>query len=128
MASLSSGRSNFMETIKMCRYMIQNLPAGDIRVKVPRKVPAGEAISRTEAPRGEDIHYLRANGTDKPERLKVRAPTLANILNVAHTLKGANIADIPLIVAGIDPCMGCMDRVLILDRTRKQPRSWPRRN
>jgi membrane-bound hydrogenase subunit alpha len=112
-----------VEAVKMCRYMVQNLPTGDIRVKVPRKVPPGEAISRTEAPRGEDIHYLRANGTDKPERLKVRAPTLANILNVAHTLKGANIADIPLIVAGIDPCMGCMDRVLILDRDRETSRT-----
>ena len=107
-----------IESANMCKYMIQNLPKGEIRVKVPRKVPEGEAISRTEAPRGEDIHYLRANGTDKPERLKVRAPTLSNILNVAHTLKGANIADVPMIVAGIDPCMGCMDRVLILDKDK----------
>lgn len=111
-----------IESAKMCKQIIQELPQGDIRVKVPRKVPPGEAISRTEAPRGEDIHYLRANGTDKPERLKVRAPTLANITNVAFTLKGANIADIPMIVAGIDPCMGCMDRVLIVDKDRETAR------
>lgn len=111
-----------VEAVKMCRYIIQNLPAGDIRVKVPKKVGPGEATSHTEAPRGEDVHHLRANGTDKPERLKVRAPTLANILNVQHTLKGANIADIPLIVAGIDPCMGCMDRVLIIDKDKETSR------
>ncbi|MDO9536942.1 MAG: nickel-dependent hydrogenase large subunit [Thermoplasmata archaeon] len=108
-----------IESIKMVRYMVKNLPAGDIRVKAPRKVPPGEAISRTEAPRGEDIHYLRSNGTDKPDRLRVRTPTMANILNVAHTLKGAQIADVPMIVAGIDPCMGCMDRVLIIDNDKE---------
>lgn len=108
-----------LESINMIRQMVKNLPTGDIKVKVPRKVPPGEAISRTEAPRGEDIHYLRSNGTDKPDRLKIRTPTLANILNVAFTLKGANIADVPMIVAGIDPCMGCMDRVLILDNDKE---------
>jgi Ni,Fe-hydrogenase III large subunit len=33
---------------------------------------------------------------------------------VAEMLKGTYLADVPIIVAGIDPCMGCMDRVLIL--------------
>lgn len=108
-----------IESINMVRHIVKNLPKGEIRVKAPRKVPPGEAISRTEAPRGEDIHYLRSNGTDKPDRLRVRTPTMANILNVAHTLKGAQIADVPMIVAGIDPCMGCMDRVLIVDNDRK---------
>jgi NADH-quinone oxidoreductase subunit D len=108
-----------MESYKIVRHIVNNLPKGEIRVKAPRKVPPGEAISRTEAPRGEDIHYLRSNGTDKPDRLRVRTPTMANILNVAHTLKGAQIADVPMIVAGIDPCMGCMDRVLIVDNDRK---------
>lgn len=108
-----------IESIKMVRWMVQNLPDGPYRVKVPRKVPEGEAFSRTEAPRGEDIHWLRANGTDKPERLKIRAPTYANITNVAFTLHGAHIADVPMIVAGIDPCMGCMDRVIIIDADKK---------
>ena len=108
-----------VESVKMCRYLINNLPAGDVRVKVPRKVGPGEAISHTEAPRGEDMHYLRANGTDKPERLKVRAPTLANILSVAHMLKGVYVADVPIVVAGIDPCMACMDRVLIIDKDKE---------
>ncbi len=108
-----------VESLKMCRHIIKNLPTGDIRVKAPRKVPPGETISHTEAPRGEDIHYLKSNGTDKPERLKVRAPTLANILSVAHMLKGIYIADIPMVVAGIDPCMACMDRVLIVDKDKE---------
>ena len=108
-----------IEACKMIKWMVKNLPAGEIRVKAPRKVPEGEVFSRTEAPRGEDIHYLRSNGTDKPERLKIRAPTYANILNVAFNLHGAHIADVPMIVAGIDPCMGCMDRVIIIDADKK---------
>ena len=108
-----------IESIKMIKWLVKNLPAGDYRVKTPRKVPEGQVFSRTEAPRGEDIHWLTSNGTDKPERLKIRAPTYANIMNVAFNLKGAHIADVPMIVAGIDPCMGCMDRVIIIDADKK---------
>lgn len=108
-----------IEAIKIVRWLVKNLPQGEYRVKTPRKVPEGQVFSRTEAPRGEDIHWLVANGTDKPERLKVRAPTYANITNVAFNLKGAHIADVPMIVAGIDPCMGCMDRVIIIDADKK---------
>lgn len=103
-----------LESIKIIHYLMRHLPAGEIVVKVPRKVPEGESISHTEAPRGEDLHYLRSNGTEKPERYKVRTPTLANMPAVAEMLKGTYLADVPIIVAAIDPCMGCMDRVLLL--------------
>jgi NADH-quinone oxidoreductase subunit D len=102
------------ETIKIIRHLMAHLPDGEIVVKAPRKVPEGEAISHTEAPRGEDIHYLRANGTDKPDRYKVRTPTMANLPAVAEMLKGTYLADVPIIVAAIDPCMGCMDRVTLV--------------
>ncbi|MCX6664914.1 MAG: nickel-dependent hydrogenase large subunit [Euryarchaeota archaeon] len=102
------------ESINIIRHLMNNLPTGEIKAKAPRKVPEGEAISHTEAPRGEDIHYLRSNGTDKPERYKVRTPTMANLLSISEMLKGTYLADVPIIVAGIDPCMGCMDRVLVL--------------
>ena len=93
---------------------MEHLPSGEIVVKVPRKIPDGESISHTEAPRGEDFLYLRANGTEKPERYKVRTPTMANLPAIAEMLKGAYLADVPIVVAAIDPCMGCMDRVLLL--------------
>ena len=109
------------ESIKIIRYLVEHLPAGEITMKVPRKVPEGESISHTEAPRGEDFHYLRSNGTEKPERYKVRTPTLANLPAVAEMLKGTYLADVPIIVAAIDPCMGCMDRVLLLKDGKEQP-------
>ena len=104
-----------MESCKMCRQIIEGLPPGEIKVKAPRKVPPGEVVSKTEAPRGELIHYIRSNGSDRPERLKVRTPTLADIPSVLYSLRGGYIADIPIVFAAIDPCMACMDRVILLD-------------
>jgi NADH-quinone oxidoreductase subunit D len=101
-----------MESYSMVRQLVNNLPDGPIAVKAPRKIPAGDAFSRYEAPRGEDAHYVKANGTDKPERVKVRAPTLANVQAVAHMLKERYLADLPIVVAAIDPCFSCTDRLL----------------
>ncbi|MEI7832891.1 MAG: nickel-dependent hydrogenase large subunit [bacterium] len=102
-----------MQSYIIIRELLTNLPDGPITVKAPRKVPVGEAISRYEAPRGEDVHYVRANGTDKPERVKVRAPTLANVQAVATMLHNGYLADIPIVVAAIDPCFSCTDRMLV---------------
>lgn len=102
------------ECYKMIEYLLKNLPTGDYKTKFPRRVKEGEVISRYEAPRGENIHYIRANGTDKPERLKVRAPTLANYPATIEMLKHGFIADIPLIFAAIDPCICCAERLVEL--------------
>jgi membrane-bound hydrogenase subunit alpha len=101
------------ESINIIRYALAHLPGGKILVSAPRTIPDGDAISRVEAPRGEDFHYVRANGTNKPARLKVRAPTLANILSLCNMFTGMNIADIPIVIAGIDPCIACAERVTI---------------
>ena len=116
-----------LESCKMCRQIIEELPQGEIKTKAPRKVPPGEVVSKNEAPRGELIHYIRSNGTDHPERVKIRAPTLANIPSVIHSLKGGYIADIPIVFAAIDPCIACMDRVILLDiedGKRKDTMNW----
>jgi NADH-quinone oxidoreductase subunit D len=112
-----------MESCKMCRQIIEGLPPGEIKVKAPRKVPPGEVVSKTEAPRGELIHYIRSNGSDRPERLKVRTPTLADIPSVLYSLRGGYIADIPIVFAAIDPCMACMDRVILLDIDNRKTES-----
>jgi membrane-bound hydrogenase subunit alpha len=107
-----------LECYRMIRQILKNLPEGPINVKVPRKIPAGEAFSRYEAPRGEDVHYVRANGTEKPDRVKIRAPTLANIQAVSHMLEDAYLADLPIVIAAIDPCFSCTDRMVALKNTR----------
>jgi len=103
-----------IESTNIIDYALDHLPTGSFREKAPRRIPAGEVVSRVEAPRGEDIHYIKSNGTDKPERFKVRAPTLANIPSVCKMLEGCYIADVPIILAGIDPCFSCTDRIAFI--------------
>ncbi len=117
-----------LESCKIIRQALKNLPDGPITVKAPRKIPAGEALSRYEAPRGEDVHYVRANGTEKPDRVKVRAPTLANIQAVKHMLRDRYLADMPIVIAAIDPCFSCTDRMIALkeqDCAKGKIISWP---
>jgi NADH-quinone oxidoreductase subunit D len=104
-----------LESIEMVRYCLDHMPGGSIRIRLPNTPPVGESFSRVEAPRGEDVHYVRSNGTDKPARYKVRAPTLGNLPALVEMLtsKGdymVHVADLPVVLAGIDPCMCCMDR------------------
>ena len=104
-----------MESYSMIRQILEKMPEGPIALKSPRRIPAGEALSRYEAPRGEDVHYVRANGTEKPERVKVRAPTLANAQAVSKMLEDGYLADLPIVVAAIDPCFSCTDRSVRLN-------------
>jgi NADH-quinone oxidoreductase subunit D len=104
------------ESCNIIRYCLKNIPDGDILAKVPRKIPAGETLSRTEAPRGENIHYMRANGTDKPDRIRVRAPSEANWHAMKHMLESNYLADVPIIIAAIDPCYSCTDRAILVNR------------
>lgn len=113
-----------LQSINICRWLLDNLPSGEYRTKLVRKIPPGEAVSRIEAPRGELIHYVKANGTDKPERVKVRAPTLGNILAVCEMLKGGYIADIPIVLAAIDPCFSCTDRMIFINRKKDLGWIW----
>jgi membrane-bound hydrogenase subunit alpha len=109
-----------VESCNMIEQLLTNLPEGEIVApKVSRKAPAGVVISRYEAPRGEDVHFVRSNGTDKPERVRVRAPTLANLEAATESVIGSYVADIPIAIASIDPCFSCTDRMAIILRDRK---------
>lgn len=105
------------QSVNICKYCLENLPDGPIRVKFSPlgRVPEGEALSLVEAPRGELAHYIQSRGKDKPYRYKIRAPTMANIPSVCEKLKGGYIADIPIVLAGIDPCFSCTDRMVFVD-------------
>lgn len=119
-----------LESIGMVQYCLDNMPSGPIRMRLTNTPPVGESVSRVEAPRGEDIHYVKSNGTEKPARYKVRAPTLGNLPAVLEMLtsKGdymVRIADIPVIIAGIDPCMCCMDRsIRFIDHSKGREWVW----
>jgi NADH-quinone oxidoreductase subunit D len=111
-----------LESIGIILYVLGNMPEGIIKIRVPPNAPEGEAVSRVEAPRGELIHYAKSNGTRNPERYKVRSPTLANIPALCKMLQGGYVADIPVVLAGIDPCFSCMDRMAFVDV--EDDRNW----
>jgi NADH-quinone oxidoreductase subunit D len=102
----------------MIEFMLRNLPVGPVAVRAPKRAKPSEVVSRYEAPRGENIHYIKSSGGDKPERLKVRAPTLANYPATVVMLRNGFVADIPLIFAAIDPCICCAERVVTLVNAR----------
>lgn len=104
-----------LESIRLIRIMIREIPEGPISVRPPRKLPVGETLRRVEAPRGENIHYIRSNGTDMPDRVRVRAPSEANWHGMSYMLEGFQLADVPIIIAAIDPCYSCTDRAIRLD-------------
>ena len=104
-----------LESIDIVRYALEHLPSGQIRLPLKRSAPPGEAISRVEAPRGELLYHLVSKGGITPYRLKVRTPTLANLLAASKLFEGHTIADIPAILVSIDPCFACTDRVTLVD-------------
>lgn len=102
------------ESYRLCRTIVDNLPSGDITIRFPRRIKAGEVISRVEAPRGELFYFIRSSGGETPDRVKVRTPTLANMASVISLAVGHQLADIPMLLAGIDPCFSCNDRAVTI--------------
>ena len=99
-----------VESLRMCRQLLVELPEGPLTVRAPRRAPLGEVVSRCEAPRGELVYYIRSDGSDRPARIKVRTPTLTTLITVPDQLRGVNTADVPTVLAGVDLCIACADR------------------
>ena len=104
------------ESIRVIRRILNEMPETELVARMPRRIPVGEAVVRLEAPRGEVFYYIRGNGTDKPERLKVRTPTICNLNSVVRLVVGHQLADVPMILAGIDPCFSCNDRMVQVEQ------------
>ncbi len=104
--------NELFETYRLVREILADLPEGELQVKVPRKIPAGEVISRVEAPRGELFYYTASSGGESPERVKVRTPTLPNWGTILSLIVGHKLADAPMMLVGIDPCFSCNDRMI----------------
>jgi ech hydrogenase subunit E len=102
--------NELFESYKTLHNLLDKMPPGELTVKMPRRIPAGEAISRVEAPRGELFYFVKSNGGDKPDRVKIRTPSICNFGSVIKLAVGSQLADIPMLLAGIDPCFSCNDR------------------
>jgi ech hydrogenase subunit E len=98
------------ESVKIIKQCVKKIPPDKtIDVKVKGN-PDGEYFARLEQPRGEVLYYIKANGTKFLERMRVRTPTFANLPALLEMLKGVELADVPVLVLTIDPCISCTER------------------
>lgn len=101
--------NEIFQSIDIIRQAVSKIPNGEIAVAIKGN-PNGEAFMRVEQPRGEAIYYCRANGTKFLERARVRTPTFTNLTPLLHILGGSQLADVPLLILTIDPCISCTER------------------
>ena len=126
------------ESVKICKQAISRItPSGvwacdDPRVVPPPKdkvysemealiqhfliysqgftVPAGEAYVPIEGPRGEHGTYIVSDGTNRPWRVKMRAPSFMAIQSLPAVVRGGLIADVVAVIGSTDVVMGDCDR------------------
>src|SRR6516162_8797934 len=126
------------ESMKICRQALDRItPTGPYAVNDPRitpppkdrvytemealiqhfliysqgfTVPAGEAFVPVEGPRGEQGFSVFSDGTNRPWRIKSRAPSLLACQALEQMIVGGLIADVIAVIGSIDVVMGDVDR------------------
>ena len=74
------------------------------------RVPAGEVYAAVEAPKGEFGVYLISDGTNRPYKCKIRAPSFAHLQAMDFLSRGHMLADISAILGSLDIVFGEIDR------------------
>ncbi|MGA2072013.1 MAG: NADH dehydrogenase (quinone) subunit D [Terriglobia bacterium] len=72
--------------------------------------PVGEVYQAIESPRGELGFYIVSDGSPKPFRCHVRAPSFANLQALPKMIEGRLIADVVACIGTIDIVLGEVDR------------------
>ena len=125
------------ESIRIVHQILDRLPEGDFRIQdrkvtpPPRarldesmealihhfkiftegfKVPEGEVYVGIESARGEVGCYIASDGSSKPYRMHVRAPSFVNIQCLPHMMRGGLMADAVACISSVDPVLGDVDR------------------
>ena len=73
-------------------------------------VPAGEVYVAVEAPKGEFGVYLISDGTNRPYKCKIRAPSFAHLQAMDFLSRGHMLADVSAIIGSLDIVFGEIDR------------------
>ena len=103
------------ESISIIRQCLDKMPKGEIDANV-KDIPSGEGIGHVEAPRGECFHYVRSDGTNRPVRHKIRAPSYMNVASNKVAAVGGTLSDAAITLAAVDPCYCCTERLIVLDK------------
>jgi NADH-quinone oxidoreductase subunit D len=126
------------ESMKIARQAIEKIPpTGPIRTDAPGIVPParermktemesliyhfkiftegfspppGEVYQRIESPRGELGFFVASDGSPKPYRVKVRAPSFVNLQALPKLCEGRMLADVVACIGTIDIILGEVDR------------------
>ena len=125
------------ESLKIVRQAMEGMPEGPVRANAPHIVlpdrdsmknsiealiyhfkivtegfhpPLGEVYQSVESPRGELGIYLVSDGSPKPFRCHVRAPSFANLQALPKMIEGRLIADVVACIGSIDVVLGEIDR------------------
>jgi ech hydrogenase subunit E len=98
------------QSINLIAKAVEQIPEGEIAVPVKGNAPKGEFIARLEQPRGEAFYYSKGADSKFLERIRVRTPTNMNIPAMVKCLQGCDLADVPMIILTIDPCISCTER------------------
>ena len=125
------------QSLRIIRQSIEEMPDGEVttldpRISPPRRaemkrsmealinhfklytegyhVPEGEVYAAVEAPKGEFGVYLVSDGSNKPYRCKIRAPSFAHLQAMDFLCRGHMLADAPAILGSLDVVFGEVDR------------------
>ncbi|MCU0862027.1 MAG: nickel-dependent hydrogenase large subunit [Methanomassiliicoccales archaeon] len=98
-----------LQSVEVCLQALSLLKEGPVASPFKGN-PSGEGFSRNEAPRGELMYWVKANGTAGLDRVQVRTPAFVNIPPLGEMLQGEQFANVPVIVVSVDPCICCTDR------------------
>ncbi|MCL2216726.1 MAG: nickel-dependent hydrogenase large subunit [Defluviitaleaceae bacterium] len=99
------------ESLRLIRKCAEIMPKTDIiDIKKITGNPDGESFARLEQPRGEVLYYAKGSGTKFLDRMCVRTPTFANVPALLEMMEGIELADVPVLITTIDPCISCVER------------------
>ena len=101
------------ESVKILKQAVRDLPEGPIlpgKKSYQIKVPAGEAYSRVENPKGELGYYVVADGSPTAYRYHIRSPSFINLTALEQMCLGHTIADVVGILGSLDIVLGEVDR------------------
>ena len=101
------------QSIDIIKELVAKIPHDGIGKKPgPKVLPpdGGQSHVLIEQPRGEAFYYVRGNGTKNIERFRMRTPTSQNLAGMVRALQGVEVADVPMIILTIDPCISCTER------------------
>ncbi|GEA13981.1 hydrogenase 3 large subunit [Moorella sp. E308F] len=111
------------ESLKIIERCLTEMPPGPVLVEGFAYKPYTFALGYTEAPRGENVHWVMTGNNQQVYRWRARASTYNNWPSLRYMFRGNTVSDAPLIVASIDPCYSCAERVTVVDVRKKKAKT-----